>query len=153
MKNIQRHQTGRVLTTSCVNTTGENAGCGVLGPPQTFGKVFNDNGGGVVALSLLPTGIRQWVFSRDNIPDLHHPDPSGWGTPIADFPGTSCDIATHFTNLTLALDVDLCGGWAGGAKVFARECQGRCIDWASEGNGEFGEAYWEIGGIWVWGAV
>lgn len=163
MKNIQRRQTGLVLATSCVNTTGENSGCGVLGPPETFGETFNQHGGGVFALSLTPLGIRQWFFPRNSTPPnviptslnpTTGPDPSTWGTPVADFPGTTCDIASHFYNLTLALDIDLCGGWAGSKEVFGRTgCGGRCVDFVSSENGAFGETFWEIGGIWVWGPV
>lgn len=162
MKNIQRHQTGLVLATSCVNTTGENSGCAVLNPPETFGETFNRQGGGVFALSITPLGIREWFFPRNDTPtnvfpsslDQRAPDSSTWGTPIADFPGTECDIASHFYNLTLALDIDLCGGWAGSRSVFSRTgCGARCVDVVSGGDGLFGEAFWELGGIWVWGAV
>ena len=163
MKNVQRRQTGLVLSTSCVNSTGENSGCAVLGPQDTYGETFNSNGGGVFALSLTPAGIRQWFFPRKSLPfnvlplsrdKPTPPDPSTWGTPLADFPGTTCDIASHFTNLTIALDVDLCGGWAGSASVFQRTgCGERCVDFVSSENGAFGEAFWEIGGIWVWAPV
>jgi hypothetical protein len=65
---VKRKDSGSVLTTNCYNGMAGNAGCGVQGPPATFGEVFNNNGGGVYAVELRDAGIRTWFFPRNNIP-------------------------------------------------------------------------------------
>jgi len=44
---VKRKETGKSLTTNCLNSTDDNAGCGVQGVADTYGESFNDNGGGV----------------------------------------------------------------------------------------------------------
>lgn len=44
---VKRQETGNVLSTNCLNSTDNNAGCGVQGPVNTYGQVFNNLGGGV----------------------------------------------------------------------------------------------------------
>jgi hypothetical protein len=82
--NVERQETGTVLTRDCWNGTDNNAGCGVKGPTTTYGKALNDNGGGVFAMELRSDGIRTWFFNRSSIPaDISNgtsPDPSTWGT-------------------------------------------------------------------------
>ena len=43
----KRLQTGTTLADNCLNSTDNNAGCGVQGPAYTYGPSFNANGGGV----------------------------------------------------------------------------------------------------------
>ena len=45
--NAKRKETGKVLTTNCLNSTDDNAGCGVQGAVDTYGQALNNNGGGV----------------------------------------------------------------------------------------------------------
>lgn len=94
-------------------------GCGVAGNASTFGKPFNDGGGGVVALEWRAEGIRMWQFPRRDIPrDVRSgqsPDPSSWGQALADFPDTGCDVAGRFRNQSVQLDLNLCGEAAGAA--------------------------------------
>ena len=45
--NVKRKESGKVLTTNCLNSTDDNAGCGVLGAQNTYGQALNENGGGV----------------------------------------------------------------------------------------------------------
>ena len=45
--NGKRKETGKALTTSCLNSTDNNAGCGVQGADDTYGQTLNSNGGGV----------------------------------------------------------------------------------------------------------
>lgn len=57
-----------------------------------------------------------WHFARGSIPsDLEAgtPDPSTWPTPSANFPSSGGDIASHFKDHSLTLDITLCGDWAG----------------------------------------
>ena len=45
--NVKRKETGKVLSTDCLNSTDDNAGCGVQGAQDTYGPALNANGGGV----------------------------------------------------------------------------------------------------------
>ena len=123
---VKRKETGNSLTTSCVNSTDNNAGCGVNAGSSTFGTTFNNNGGGIMAMELRSAGIRMWQFARSAIPSditSGSPDPSTWGEAPADFPSTDCDIGTHFRNQSIIADIDLCGSWAGTQTVYAETCE------------------------------
>lgn len=152
MKGVKRKETGKVLASSCVNTTDANAGCGVnAGTDTTFGDTFNNNGGGVLALELREAGIRMWQFARDVVPSnvWSSPDPNSWGTATADFPNTECNIANHFRNQSIVANIDLCGDWAGAQKVYGENCPGTCVDYVSNNNTAFKNAYWEFGNFSV----
>jgi len=126
MKGVKRKETGKVIGSSCVNTTDANAGCGVnAGTDTTFGDTFNSNGGGVLALELRSAGIRMWQFARDVVPSnvWSSPDPNSWGTATADFPNTECNIENHFRNQSIVANIDLCGDWAGAQKVYGENCE------------------------------
>lgn len=45
--NDKRKETGTVLEKNCWNDADDNDGCGVQGAVDTYGEVFNNNGGGV----------------------------------------------------------------------------------------------------------
>lgn len=123
---VKRKETGTVLKTNCLNSTDDNAGCGIDAGTETFGEGYNNNGGGVMALELRTAGIRAWQFGRASIPSditAGSPDPSSWGTATADFPSTSCDIDTHFRNQSIVANIDLCGSWAGTQSVYSQTCE------------------------------
>lgn len=123
--NVKRKETGKSLTTSCVNSTADNAGCGVDAGSTTFGSDFNSAGGAVMAMELRSAGIRIWQFGRSDIPSditSGSPDPSTWPEATADFPGTNCDIGTHFRNQSIIANIDLCGSWAGAQSVYSQTC-------------------------------
>lgn len=130
-------------------------GCGVQGPERSFGEQFNAQGGGVYALEVRPEGIRIWMFGRDALPEdvkaKTSPDPKSWGTPLADFPNTECDVTSHFRDMSIVVNIALCGDWAGQQGVFGagQKCAGSCEDFVRDGEGRFDEAYWELGGFWV----
>lgn len=151
--NVRRKETGDVLETNCLNSTNSNAGCGVQGPAETIGEAFNNIGGGVYATEWRDAGIRIWFFRRDSIPDditsnstTTSPDPSTWGSPIADFPSTNCNIGDHFRNASIIMNIDLCGDWAGSTAVYstADSCPGTCTDFVANNSTAFEEAYWEV---------
>ena len=58
-----------------------------------------------------------WVFPRGNgvtptaatVLAESVPNPGGWGQPLADFPSTGCDVASHFRNQSIVVNIDLCG--------------------------------------------
>ncbi|PYH41034.1 glycoside hydrolase family 16 protein [Aspergillus saccharolyticus JOP 1030-1] len=165
MKGVQRRQTGSPNYLTCDNSTHSNAGCGVQGPPSTYGQELNENGGGLYALELRDAGIRTWFFPRDSIPtDIANsatnttnsmPDPSSWGTPLADFPSTHCDIASHFRNQSIIANIDLCGE-LGAQKQFYTDlygCPGTCADFVRSNPENFTQAYWEFASFRVYQAV
>lgn len=113
---VKRIMSGSVLEQNCYNVTNENAGCGVSGDTDSYGTAYNDNEGGIMAVEWRDEGIRMWSFGRASIPDditNQSPDPSTWGTALADFPNTKCDMSSHFTNQSLIANIDLCGQYAG----------------------------------------
>ncbi|KAF1972625.1 hypothetical protein BU23DRAFT_466909 [Bimuria novae-zelandiae CBS 107.79] len=157
-KHRRRKQTGTAETYDCHNATNFNSGCGVTGPPASYGEAFNANGGGVYATELRPEGIRIWMFDRASIPadiTAQKPDPSTWGTALADFPNLECDIGKHFGNMSIIANIDLCGDWAGQPSIFSSNpmCTGMCTDYVALKPSDFEQAYWEFGGFWVYQQV
>lgn len=161
-KNRRRKQTGKAMSYDCWNATNGNEGCGVQGPTYTYGKEFNDIGGGVYAVEVRKEGIRAWMFTRSSIPSdvptLENaspsttPDPSAWGTPLADFPNLECDIGKHFRNMSVVINISLCGDWAGRSEVFTAGglCSGTCSDFVAQNADSFEQAFWEFGGVWAY---
>jgi hypothetical protein len=133
--NVKRKETGKSLSTTCLNSTNADGGCGVDAGDATFGKTYNDGGGGIMALELRNEGIRMWQFLRGpSIPaDIAAgtPDPSVWGEATADFPSTNCNIGNHFKNQSIIANIDLCGSLAGTPKVYNENCKSGTI-WGSE---------------------
>ena len=124
--NSKRKQSGTTLSTSCVNSTNDNEGCGVNAGSGTFGPGYNANGGGILALELRQAGIRMWQWARGDIPadiSARTPDPSVWGEATADFPSTNCNIENHFRNQTIIVNISLCGVWAGKEEVYEQNCK------------------------------
>ena len=102
-------ETGNLLQTDCFNKTNSDEGCLVSEKsPNSFGKAFADNGGGVFAMLWTDEAITFWFFERKNVPsDLGNgsgsPNPSGWPTPSAVYPSSSCDFTKFFGPQTLIL--------------------------------------------------
>lgn len=118
MSDVRREMSGVAGQGDCHNATNYNTGCNVSAAPATYGPEFNAAGGGIVAMEWRTEGIRVWVFSRGNgtgsgrgspFPAQGVPDPSTWGSPLADFPATSCDMGSHFRNQSIIVNIDLCG--------------------------------------------
>lgn len=113
---VKRKETGKSLSSSCLNSTNGNQGCSVQDTENTFGDAYNSNGGGIMAMELRTAGIRIWNFLRASIPaDITSgsPDPSTWPEATADYPSTDCNIGSHFKNQSIVANIDLCGSWAG----------------------------------------
>ncbi|OJJ49023.1 hypothetical protein ASPZODRAFT_91195 [Penicilliopsis zonata CBS 506.65] len=153
---VRRRQSGESRSNVC--SEGDD-GCSVHGGNGTYGAIFNDNGGGVYALELRAAGIRTWFFSREDIPaDINNestsPDPANWGTPLADFPATKCDIARHFSNQSIIVNIDLCGEMAGNDELYSLDqCPGSCEAFVAGNPDSFDEAYWEFRSFMVYQAV
>jgi len=156
--NGKRKETGTALEKNCYNGTDNNSGCGVQAPDDTFGEALNNNGGGVYAMEWRSAGIRVWFFARDSIPDDitagTSPDPSSWGTALADFPNTDCSITDHFRNQSIIANIDLCGAWAGQTLYYSEVagCPGTCEDYVTSNATAFDEAYWEFSSFKVYTA-
>ncbi|KAJ5683625.1 hypothetical protein N7462_006790 [Penicillium macrosclerotiorum] len=156
---VKRKQTGTASYKTCDNSTHGNAGCGVMGDSSTYGPSLNARGGGIYALELRDAGIRTWFFPRDAIPlDITNansmPDPSTWGTALADFPSTECEIASHFRNQSIIANIDLCGQLAAQPQYYTEmyNCPATCPDLVANYPSQFEEAYWEFRGFRVYQA-
>jgi hypothetical protein len=144
---VRRIMSGSSIQSDCHNATNENAGCGVQGPPSSYGQAYNSAGGGLAAMEWRPEGIRMWQFGRNAIPadiTAKRPDPSTWPSPAADFPNTECSIGSHFRNQSIIANIDLCGQYAGG--VYAQSgCPSNCTDYVARNPSAFANAFWEFG--------
>ena len=100
--------------------------------------------GGVFATLIDDTGISIYRFDRGSIPsdiEVGTPDPSSWGVATALWSSSTCDISSHFTDMSIVWDITLCGGWAGDA--FSKTCSGTCSD-AVKDPENFTVAKWKI---------
>ncbi|KAJ6257083.1 hypothetical protein Dda_7968 [Drechslerella dactyloides] len=169
MRGVKRKQTGKVLSTNCLNSTNYNMGCAVAGRANSYGDAANRGGGGVYAMEWRTAGIRMWFFPRSAIPpdvrtaltndnkntaakDGGKPDPSSWGMATADFPSTGCDIDKHFKNHRIIINISLCGDWAGAQSIYTDEyaCPGTCAEYVGSHPEGFAQAYWAINSIRVY---
>ncbi|KAK3939545.1 putative glycosidase [Diplogelasinospora grovesii] len=152
---VKRLMTGTAEQADCNNATNSNAGCGVEAPSNaTYGPQFNAAGGGIMALEWRSAGIRVWQFGRSSIPtDITNksPDPSSWGTALADFPSTECDIGSHFKNQSIIVNIDLCGDLTN-AVYASSGCPSNCTDYVANNPSAFTNAYWEFGSFQVYSA-
>ncbi|RSL89206.1 hypothetical protein CEP51_001331 [Fusarium floridanum] len=149
---VRRKATGKALKKNCDHSKNDNAGCGVQSDSDGYGTSFNDNGGGIMAMEWRDAGIRMWQFARDSIPsDITNkkPDPSTWGTALADFPNTDCNIGSHFKNNSIVANIDLCG-----ELVYAvwdeSGCSSNCTDLVANNPEAFTNAYWEFGSFEIY---
>ena len=118
-------QTGVTDLTQCqVDYATGNTGCRVemnQTNSPTWGKSFNDAGGGVFvmerSLGSAGNGVRVWHWSQSQAPasvksGSQSLDVSTFGTPASDMPiANMCH--SDCGSLALVLDITLCGDWAG----------------------------------------
>ncbi|KAI1853269.1 hypothetical protein JX266_001975 [Neoarthrinium moseri] len=139
-----------------------NLGCTYIPPPSddtSYGDTFNAAGGGVYAMQWEEDGIKIWHWSRDMIPDDIKfapgltPDPETWGTPQAIFGGSNCDTDTYFYDLSLAININFCGDYAGNLWASNPRCSAlapTCKEYVADNPLAFTQTYWEINYIEVW---
>lgn len=169
MQSVKREMLGTAEKLDCHNTTDGNAGCGVEGATSTYGVTYNDAGGGIMAVEWRDAGIRMWQFSSGSVPaDITsgNPNPFSWGTALADFPNTKCDIGNHFTNASIIANIDLCGT-LGESNYQTSTCPKKCVsgydciggstptnctDYVAKNPDAFSTAYWEFGTFQVYQA-
>ncbi len=82
---------------------------------NSYGPAFNANGGGFYAMERSEKGVKIWFWPRHSrhIPrDVRHGerevDTSRWGTPVADFPSTDCDMDSHFGPHNIVINLTFC---------------------------------------------
>ncbi|KAF2096588.1 hypothetical protein NA57DRAFT_23549, partial [Rhizodiscina lignyota] len=150
---------GSVSTTNCdVNAAGQaqNAGCSIdTNDDSTYGDGFNNANGGVYATEWTSDSISIYHWPRSQIPSditSGSPDPSGWGTPLAQFSG-SCDISSAFKDMQIVFDLTFCGDWAGNVWSSDSTCSSKadtCQDYVQNNPSAFTDSYWEINSLKVY---
>lgn len=164
--------TGWMKTADCdVKAQGQdnNEGCKIKTPADlpSYGTPFNDNGGGVYAMEWTDSFIQAWFFPRDSpdFPTLPSVplddslpattlDTTKWPKPIARFSGAGCDFSSRFREQRIIFNTAFCGDWAGEKHVWGSSCQKKtgvekCEDYVRDHPEAFEQAYWEIGGLWL----
>ncbi|KAK0463535.1 concanavalin A-like lectin/glucanase domain-containing protein [Desarmillaria tabescens] len=145
--------------TNCAANETSNEGCGFRSASDvSFGAAFNDNGGGVYAMKWDDDGIRVYFWTQDTVPsdvNAGTPVPSRWGSPMANWPSSTCNSTKYFYNHSFIFDTTLCGDWAGTAwnssgtpgqnqSCATRTGYSNCEDFVRASGASFDEAYWEI---------
>ncbi|KAI7349198.1 glycoside hydrolase family 16 protein [Hortaea werneckii] len=158
-------QTATFQTSDCDHNANGNSGCGSLLDgskiPNNYGEGLNNNGGGVYATEWTLEYIKHWSFPRGSIPDniaSGEPDPATWGIPTVNAQG-SCDIDSHFNNMSIIINTDFCGAWAGWVyqsqfpecpQNMSANSLDSCVDFVGNNPSYFEQAYWEINSLQVY---
>ncbi|KAL7411751.1 concanavalin A-like lectin/glucanase domain-containing protein [Mrakia frigida] len=155
----RRRQSGLAKTNNCDVAAANqwtNEGCGVESSvDRTWGKGFNEDGGGIVVMKWTDEGIEMWQFRKGTEPlDLsvegEEVDPETWGVPAASFPSIHCP-PSHFRSQHIIINLSACGDWAGQPGIWASSgCLGlldpnewTCERSVREGKG-LEDAFWAI---------
>jgi len=151
-------QTGTNNSPNCT----DGSGCTVLETnTNSVGAAFASAQGGVWATQFDVSGIYIWFWNRANLPaNLQNPgstiDTTGWGTPSAAYPSTTCNISNYFTSQKLVLDITLCGDWAGVPAIYNATCSGGTTgvcytdNVIGPGSPHFDNAYFQINYVRVY---
>ncbi|KAL0949940.1 hypothetical protein HGRIS_009965 [Hohenbuehelia grisea] len=151
-----RAQSGNALQNDCNVAVNGNAGCGVQVPSgNSYGPAFNANGGGWYAVERTNSFIKVWFWARNDgsVPSAVRSGASSvntdsWGTPVAFFPNTQCDLASHFQENNIIINLTFCGDWAGA--VFASQgCPGTCEDFVNN-PANFANAFFDFAAMRVY---
>ncbi|KAG2365089.1 glycoside hydrolase family 16 protein, partial [Suillus spraguei] len=140
---VSQNQTSTLVTsTNCSYASNEDQGCIVTDPStNSYGAGFASSGGGAFVTEMASTGINIWFFSRSEIPSSLSNndstiDTSTFGTPVANWPSTGCNITEFFQPQKLIFDITLCGGI--------------CYNNWVMGNGtDYDNAYFEVASVRV----
>jgi hypothetical protein len=150
---------GHVSTPNCdVNAAGQpgNAGCAILNSnSNSFGDGFNQAGGGVYATEWTSDHISIWYFPRSAIPSdmsSNSPDPENWGSPMASWSSSSCDIDEAFSSNQIVFDTTFCGDWAGNVWSQDPVCGSKaptCQSYVQNNPSAFKESFWSVNSLKV----
>ncbi|KAI1298913.1 glycoside hydrolase family 16 protein [Xylaria venustula] len=133
-----------------------NYGCNYIAPKAgsaTYGDSFNVIGGGVYAMEWDSEDIKIWHFPRIAIPyDIRNapisiPDPSRWGPPQARFGGSECNTDSYFFNMSLVINTNFCGAYAGDVWGLTDKCSKlapTCEEFVAKSPSSFRNAFWQI---------
>ncbi|EIW81094.1 glycoside hydrolase family 16 protein [Coniophora puteana RWD-64-598 SS2] len=142
-----------VNSTDCSFQTNSNQGCIVTDPSTaSFGQGFQ---GGAYVTEYASSGISIWFFPRSSIPSALSSnsstiDTSTFGTPVANWPNTGCNIEQYFQPQQLIFDITLCGDFAGNSAIFNETCSGVCYnDYVIGSPSNYDNAYFEVGYVRV----
>jgi len=150
-------QTGTTVGTDCNANDNGNAGCGVqCNKANSFAAGFNSVGGGWYAMERTNSAIKVWYWARNDgsVPsDVKNGassiNTSNWGTPFANFPNTSCNLASEFGPNNIVINLTFCGDWAGA--VFASQgCGSDCASFVNQNPSAFKNAYWDFASLNVY---
>mmetsp|Transcript_80169 Transcript_80169/g.120495 ORF Transcript_80169/g.120495 Transcript_80169/m.120495 type:complete len:206 (-) Transcript_80169:31-648(-) len=149
--------TGYADSLNCDASVNNNEGCGITSKSTTsFGSGFNNAAGGVFACQWVGDyAISMWYFPRNQIPqDIlnNQANPLNWGLPYANFPlGSNC-ADTHFSKLSMVINLTFCGDWAG--STFPSQCPqddgGNCDAYVQNNPSAFCDAYWLFNKIQIY---
>ncbi|GAA5996571.1 uncharacterized protein JCM10292_003060 [Rhodotorula paludigena] len=152
-------QTGS-RSTSRTHCLANGSGCAVQDyNPESYGKGFNEAGGGVFAVLFAETRISIWRWTRATIPpDVASGEPrwQNWGIPVAAWQGSMCDIKKYFRSQMLTFDITTCGTWAGQTAIwFNSHSSGDTSAYADcvaavQDPAAFAEAHFEINYVKVY---
>ncbi|OAA80912.1 GPI anchored endo-1,3(4)-beta-glucanase [Akanthomyces lecanii RCEF 1005] len=142
---------GAAQSTNCDVGT-QNIGCGYVpaaGDTSSYGDTFNAVGGGIYAMQWDDEYIKVWHFDRASAPaDIaaKKPKPDTWGKPQAVYGGKSCDVKSHFRDMSIVLNINFCGDY--GNAVWANDgCTAlapTCSEWVAKNPAAFANAYWDV---------
>ncbi|KAI1426839.1 glycoside hydrolase family 16 protein [Xylaria sp. FL1777] len=153
--------TGLQGSTDC-SINPDNVGCNYVAPragSATYGDSFNIIGGGVYAMEWDSQDIKIWHFPRIAIPyDISHapiitPDPARWGPPQARFGGSNCKADSYFYNMSLVINTNFCGAYAGNVWGVTDKCNKlapTCQEYVARNPSSFRNSFWQINYIDVY---
>ncbi|KAL3707176.1 hypothetical protein TMatcc_005153 [Talaromyces marneffei ATCC 18224] len=115
-----QNQTGTDVRTDCSLSTNYVDGCGVSGPLNSYGDLFNAQGGGVWVLWLDKDDLAVWMFPRMEVPDDIVKGTeltlNNWGKSLLHFKShTGCRAMDQWRNQTIIFNIDFCGENASGS--------------------------------------
>ncbi|KAF2164432.1 glycoside hydrolase family 16 protein [Zasmidium cellare ATCC 36951] len=159
-------QSGTLKQNNCYAGVNGNSGCGSLldnnaALPNNYGAGFNQNQGGVYVTEWTSEFVKHWWFPRGSIPSSitnGAPDISQFGIPAVNQQG-ACDIDTKFRNMSVIINIDFCGAWAGNVYRQYTNCPqnpnpsvdslNSCVDYVGTNPDSLKQAYFEINSLRV----
>ncbi|KAM3437134.1 hypothetical protein NHJ13734_004781 [Beauveria thailandica] len=149
---VLRMASGAAQSKDCNVVGADNVGCGYVthaSDTSSYGDTFNAVGGGIYAMLWDDEYIKVWHFDRDAAPaDIaaKTPSPAGWGKPAAVYGGESCDVESHFRDMSIVLNINFCGDY-GNAVWKSDGCSAlapTCAEWVAKNPAAFANAYWDV---------